>query len=81
MPEVFNHNFISLSTTEAQHYLLLITGEFLVIVEYCRFGNLQNYLIKNRNTFVNEVDKFGNRITKEDNIEAEELDNLARLKK
>ena len=77
MPEVFNHNFISLSTTEAQHYLLLITGEFLVIVEYCRFGNLQNYMIKNRNNFVNEVDHFGNMITNGNN-EAEELNNIIR---
>ena len=77
MPEVFNHNFISLSKTEAQHYLLLITGEFLVIVEYCRFGNLQNYMIKNRNNFVNEVDHFGNMITNGNN-EAEELNNIIR---
>ena len=35
-------------------------GELLIIVEYCRFGNLQNYLIKNRNDFINQVDEFGN---------------------
>ncbi|KAI9557942.1 hypothetical protein GHT06_014694 [Daphnia sinensis] len=38
----------------------LSKGELLVIVEYCRFGNLQTYLIKHRNSFVNEVDEFGN---------------------
>ena len=76
MPEVSNHNLISLPTAEAQHYLL-ITGEFLVIVEYCKFGNLQNYLIKNRNNFVNEVDKYGNMITT-DNNEEEELDNMTK---
>ena len=32
----------------------------MVIVEYCRFGNLQNYLMKNRNNFVNQVDELGN---------------------
>jgi hypothetical protein len=31
-----------------------------VIVEYCRFGNLQSYLINHRNNFVNQVDKLGN---------------------
>jgi hypothetical protein len=31
-----------------------------VIVEYCRFGNLQTYLINHRNNFVNQVDEFGN---------------------
>ena len=31
-----------------------------MIVEYCRFGNLQTYLINHRNNFVNQVDKLGN---------------------
>ena len=48
-----------------------------MIVEYCKFGNLQNYLIKNRNNFVNEVDKYGNMITT-DNNEEEELDNMTK---
>ncbi|KAI9558029.1 hypothetical protein GHT06_014782 [Daphnia sinensis] len=39
---------------------ILTTGELLVILEYCRFGNLQTYLIKHRNSFINEVDEFGN---------------------
>lgn len=30
--------------------------ELLVIVEYCRFGNLQKYLIHHRNTFINQID-------------------------
>lgn len=37
-------------------------GELLVIVEYCRFGSLQNYLIKHRNNFINQLDEFGNLI-------------------
>jgi hypothetical protein len=36
------------------------TGELLVIVEYCRFGNLQTYLINHRSSFINLVDEFGN---------------------
>ncbi|EFX82654.1 hypothetical protein DAPPUDRAFT_4284, partial [Daphnia pulex] len=35
-------------------------GELYVIVEYCRFGNLQNFLINHRNKFVNQLDEFGN---------------------
>jgi hypothetical protein len=35
-------------------------GELLVIVEYCRFGNLQSFLINHRANFVNLVDEFGN---------------------
>ena len=31
----------------------------LVIVEYCCYGNLQNYMIRNRNRFINQVDSHG----------------------
>uniref|UniRef100_A0A0P5A089 receptor protein-tyrosine kinase n=1 Tax=Daphnia magna TaxID=35525 RepID=A0A0P5A089_9CRUS len=34
-------------------------GDLLVILEYCRFGNLQTYLMKHRNSFVNQLDEFG----------------------
>ena len=40
--------------------LLVLLGELLVIVEYCRFGNLQTFLISHRNNFINLVDDFGN---------------------
>jgi FMS-like tyrosine kinase 1 len=30
-----------------------------VIVEYCRYGNIQNYLIRNRSNFINQVDARG----------------------
>lgn len=32
------------------------TGELLVIVEYCRFGNLHNYLLRHRADFINQID-------------------------
>nr|CAH0113554.1 unnamed protein product [Daphnia galeata] len=35
-------------------------GELLLIVEYCRFGNLQAYLINHRENFINLMDDFGN---------------------
>ncbi|KAK4010925.1 hypothetical protein OUZ56_020047 [Daphnia magna] len=35
-------------------------GELFVIVEYCRFGNLQTYLINHRHGFINLMDEFGN---------------------
>ena len=41
----------------------------MIILEYCQFGNLQSYLIKNRNSFINQVDESGNLIT------ADETDN------
>ncbi|KZC11067.1 Vascular endothelial growth factor receptor 3, partial [Dufourea novaeangliae] len=31
-------------------------GELLVIVEYCRFGNLHNYLLRHRGDFINQID-------------------------
>ncbi|XP_029159072.1 vascular endothelial growth factor receptor kdr-like isoform X2 [Nylanderia fulva] len=30
--------------------------ELLVIVEYCRFGNLHNYLLRHRSNFINQID-------------------------
>ncbi|XP_034249879.1 vascular endothelial growth factor receptor 1 isoform X2 [Thrips palmi] len=30
--------------------------ELLVIVEYCRYGNLHNYLMKHRNHFIDQID-------------------------
>ena len=30
-------------------------GQFMVIVEYCRYGNLRNYLINHRNCFVKQL--------------------------
>lgn len=35
-------------------------GELLVIVEYCRYGNIQNYLIRHRSNFIHQVDHRGN---------------------
>lgn len=30
--------------------------ELLVIVEYCRFGNLHNYLLRHRDNFIDQID-------------------------
>ena len=40
--------------------LLHFTGELLIIVEYCRYGSLQTYLSKHRNSFISLLDDFGN---------------------
>ncbi|KAJ8931966.1 hypothetical protein NQ314_015075, partial [Rhamnusium bicolor] len=37
-------------------------GELLVIVEYCRFGNLQNYIFRHRDQYVDQVDPKTGRI-------------------
>nr|CAD7568583.1 unnamed protein product [Timema californicum] len=34
-----------------------ISEELLVIVEFCRYGNLQNYLIRHRDHFIDQIDK------------------------
>ncbi|XP_066583322.1 platelet-derived growth factor receptor alpha-like [Prorops nasuta] len=34
----------------------IIKRELLVIVEYCPYGNLHNYLLKHRKTFINQID-------------------------
>lgn len=43
----------------------------MVIVEYCRFGNLQTFLVKHRPHFVDQVDKNNDQI--DQNIHMNEL--------
>ena len=39
---------------------ILITGDLLMVVEYCKHGNLKSYLMNNRNNFINQIDSSGN---------------------
>ncbi|BFF95543.1 vascular endothelial growth factor receptor kdr-like [Drosophila madeirensis] len=36
--------------------------ELMVIVEYCRFGNVQNFLLRNRKCFINQISLVNDRI-------------------
>ncbi len=56
-----SYNLGSVGTWNMNKWIIrCYIGELFVIVEYCRFGNLQSYLINHRNNFVNQVDKLGN---------------------
>lgn len=33
----------------------MIAEELLVVVEYCCFGNLQNYLLRHRKSYIDQV--------------------------
>lgn len=37
------------------YFRIFITGKVMVIVEYCRFGNVQNFLQKHREQFVDQI--------------------------
>lgn len=37
--------------------LIFIPGNMMIIVEYCRFGSLQNILMENRSTFIDQIDR------------------------
>lgn len=41
---------------------LIILGEIMVIVEYCRYGNLHSFLLKNRNRFIDQIDRYTDKI-------------------
>ena len=41
-------------------YSLPSSGDLLLMVEYCRYGNLLSYVIDARKRFVNQVDSLGN---------------------
>lgn len=36
--------------------LIYFVGELLVIVEFCKYGNLHNYLLRHRENFINQID-------------------------
>ena len=38
---------------------LHISGDLMMILEFCPFGNVRNYLISNRNRFVNTFNDIG----------------------
>lgn len=45
---------ITIFAFELTHFFF--PGELLVIVEYCRFGNLHNYLLRHRGNFIDQID-------------------------
>ena len=42
------------------NFIIFFKGDFLVLVEYCRFGNLRSYLRDHRDSFVNLFESFDN---------------------
>ncbi len=40
----------------------LIKGELMVVVEYCRYGNIRSFLLAHRSTFINQLNKESNEI-------------------
>jgi FMS-like tyrosine kinase 1 len=40
----------------------LIKGELMVVVEYCRYGNIRSFLLAHRRTFINQLNKESNEI-------------------
>ena len=41
------------------NFVFSIVEEFLVLIDYCEFGNLKSFLIKNRNHFINQLNGSG----------------------
>ena len=53
------------------HFVLSIVAEVLVIIEFCRFGNIKSHLIKHRGKFMNHLDAFGILIPEKETTEIE----------
>jgi hypothetical protein len=48
------------ATEKVVNFILLISiEEFLVLIDFCQFGNLKSYLTKNRNHFMNQLNGSG----------------------
>jgi hypothetical protein len=49
--------------------LLSHAEEILVIIDFCRFGNLKSYLIERRDKFINQLTALGNVLPGDDTVE------------
>jgi hypothetical protein len=49
--------------------LLSLAEEILVIIDFCRFGNLKSYLIEHRNKFINQLTALGNFLPGDETVE------------
>ncbi|XP_046654208.1 vascular endothelial growth factor receptor 1-like [Daphnia pulicaria] len=49
----------------------IANAEVLVIIEFCRFGNIKSHLIKHRGKFMNHLDAFGILIPEKETTEIE----------
>jgi hypothetical protein len=46
-----------------------LAEEILVIIDFCRFGNLKSYLIEHRDKFINQLNALGNLLPEDETME------------
>ena len=56
--EIKNQN-LKLNIKSFYGHFFYFAEELLVIIDYCRFGNLQTYLTQQRETFIDQLNEFG----------------------
>ena len=44
-------------------FCIQITGELMMMIEYCRYGSLHRYITHNQNNFVNQIANYYNTVT------------------
>jgi hypothetical protein len=49
--------------------MLSLAEEIMVIIDFCRFGNLKSYLIEHRNKFINQLAALGNFLPGDETVE------------
>ena len=49
----------------------------MIIVEYCKYGSLQNILVKNRSTFIDQINRDTDTITTDMNAGKQQDDQSA----
>ncbi len=47
--------------------------EFLVLIDFCQFGNLKSYLLKHRDQFINQLNGSGEMQTEDVTTETETI--------
>ncbi|KAK8772974.1 hypothetical protein V5799_016058 [Amblyomma americanum] len=54
--------YANITIYAASASVLLHAGEKIVIVEYCKFGNLRHYLLRHRERFINQMNSETGRV-------------------
>jgi hypothetical protein len=49
-----------MNKTKLKQFFLSLAEEILIIIDFCRFGNLKSFLIEHRDKFINQLNALGN---------------------
>jgi hypothetical protein len=58
-----------MNKTKLKQFFFSLAEEILIIIDFCRFGNLKSYLIEHRGKFINQLTALGNLLPGDETVE------------